>query len=318
MSTDKEPGQAFLDDLFSHLRRMPVPEQPADKDLLARLASAQPFASHEENTLEVRSSHSSKRRYLMRVLIPSAAAALLFVALGWLFLNDTPALALGDVIEAAKKHKLVKYKHKQTDTPRDGLVASLEQVVYADLKALRFRSESRNKFQDPDDREKFIEEINVAVQDSNKGRMLMTNTHPGGKLLPPRKEATLLGSGEERTKPKSFLENLQEFQQRKGVTSVKDKLDGREMMRFRLEEDNTTTSLWVEVKTKLPYRLEWELVTANATHKFVDTDYEWDPPLPKGSTSLDSLFSTQPPEGYQVKDRTKEKGPREGEPAKAP
>jgi hypothetical protein len=234
-----------------------------------------------------------------------------------LFVNNTPALALGDVVAAAKKHKLVKFKHKQTDSTKDGDF-SRESTYYADLKSVRFRSESRHKFQDPDERDKVIEEVSVSVQDVPNRRWLMTNTHPGGKLLPPRKDAVLMRIGDEKEtkKGKSLLENLEAFQKKKGVTSGKDTLGGREMIRFRLEEENSTTSLWVVAKTKLPFRLEYELVTPTTTHKFVSTDYEWDPPLPKGFATLDALFSARPPEGYTIEDRTKEKNPPAGEPAK--
>jgi hypothetical protein len=259
----------------------------------------------------------TNRRYVMRILVPSAAAIIfLGGSLALFVLNSTPALALGDVVAAAKKHKLVKFKMKQTDTPKDGGDFHLEKIYYADLKGLRFRGESLNKFQDTDDREKFIEEVNVSVQDIPNDRWLMTNSHPGGKVRPPRKDATLLRIGDVGKKPKSFLENLEEFQQKKGVVSVKDKLDGREMIRFRLEEENQTTSLWVDAKTKLPFRNEFELVAPNVTRKFVHTDYEWDPQLPKGFKTLDELFSTMPPEGYQIEDRTKDKNPPVGEPAK--
>jgi hypothetical protein len=320
MKVDRNPDPSFgLDKAFDAIRRMPVPDQPPVTELLALLTIDQPIDPPKANTRGVRKLRSSNRRYLMRILVPSAAAALLLVGgLGLLFLNNTPALALGDVVEAAKKHKLVKYKHKQTDFTNDGKVASLDAIRFADLKALRIRSESRHKFQDPDDREKLIEEVSVSVQDVPNNRWLMTNTHPGGKVRVPRKDGALLRIGEEGKKTKSFLENLEEFQKKKGVTSGKDTLGGREMVRFRLEEENNTTSLWVDAKTKLPFRNEFELVTPTATLKFVDTDYEWDPPLPKGFANLDALFSTRPPEGYSIEDRTKEKGRPEGEPAKAP
>jgi hypothetical protein len=318
MKPDQCPDpSAALDKAFEGIRRMPVPDQPPDTELLALLTSDQPIDHNQANTRPVSLPCSSKRRLMMRILVPSAAAALLLVGgLGLWLLNSTPALALGDVVEAAKKHKLVKYKHKQTDVMNDGTTGTLDAIRYADLKAMRGRSESLNKFQDPGDREKRIEEVLISVQDAPNNRWLMTHTHPGGKVLAPRKDATLLRIGEEGKKSKSFLKNLEDFQKKKGVTSGKDTLGGREMIRFRLEEENSTTSLWVDAKTKLPFRSEYELVTPTATHKFVDTDFEWDPALPKGFMNLDALFSTRPPEGYTIEDRTKEKGPRESEPAK--
>jgi len=244
----------------------------------------------------------------MRLVVSSAAAALLLLGgVAVFLLTATPSLTLADVVKAAGKYKLVKYKQVQTTDTKD-LVGTTESTMYADLKAARSRSESLNRFQDPDDRTKLIEEVNVSVQDATKGRHLMTNTHPGGKLKPPRKDAWLGGGRAEGKKGKSILENLQEFQQKKGVTSGKDKLDGRETVKYRLEEDGNTTTLWVDRTTKLPVRMEYEMIdpTPNITrNKFVWTDFEWDPELPKGFKDLDALFDTTPPKGYQLDDQTK-------------
>ena len=244
----------------------------------------------------------------MRILVPSAAAALVLLAgLGWFLLNSTTSVALADVVKAAEKHKLVKYKQSQTTDTKDMVGAATDSIVYADLKTLRFRNESRHQFQDPDDRAKFIEEVTISIQDTPKGRHLMTNTHSGGKVLPPRKDAWL-GRVEGEKKGKSFLENLQDFQQKKSVTQVKDKLGGGETIRYRLEDDKQTISLWVDVKTKLPVRMEQEFTdpTPEITrNKFVWTDYEWDPELPKGFKDLDALFDTTPPKGYKLTDATK-------------
>jgi hypothetical protein len=248
----------------------------------------------------------TNRRYLMRTLVSSAAAAVILVAgLVLFFLSSAPSVALADVVEAAKKYKLVKYKHEQTDVVNDVAVGPLEKAYYADLKALRLRWEHTNKFQDPDDGEKFIEEILVGIQDTPNGRVLMTQTHSGGVVLAARKDATLFRIPDEGKKGQSFLENLEEFQQKKGVTSGKDTLAGREMIRFRLEDNKTTALLWVDAKTKLPFRIETEIVTPNATHKFAQSDFEWDPPLPKGFMNLDTLFSTQAPDGHILDDQTK-------------
>src|SRR5262249_11526787 len=201
-----------------------------------------------------------------------------------------------------------KYKQTQTTDTKDIVGAQLEQVVYADLKALRFRSESRHEFMDPDDRTKFIEEVSLSIQDAPRGRHLMTNTHAGGKVLPPRKDAWLGRIGGDPKKMKSFLENLQDFQRKKGVRQVKDQLGGVETIRYRLEEDKHTVSLWVDAKTKLPVRMEQEFtdLTPDITrNRFVWTEFEWDPELPKGFRNLDALFDTTPPRGYKLDDQTK-------------
>jgi hypothetical protein len=304
MSKDPQSQDDPLEEAVEAFRQMTVPDRPPDAGVLARLATVA-----GETAAAVPVPSSSKRRHLMRVAVPSAAAALLLLGGAAVFLlTATPAPTLADVVKAAEKHKLVKFKQVQTTDTKDMVGASTESTVYADLKAPRFRSESLNRFQDPDDRTELIEEVNVSVQDATKGRHLMINTHPGGKLLPPRKDAWLGGGRGEGKKGKSYLENLQEFQQKKGVTSGKDKLDGRETVKYRFEEEGNTNTMWVDAATKLPVRLEYEMVdpTPDITrNKWVWTDYEWDPELPKGFKSLDALFDTTPPKDYKLTDDTK-------------
>jgi hypothetical protein len=244
----------------------------------------------------------------MRLVVPSAAAALVLLGSAAVFLlTATPSPTLADVGKAAEKYNLVKYKQAQTTDTKDLVGAPTESTVYADLKALRFRSESRHQFMDPDDRTLFIEEVSLSIVDTPNDRHLMTTTHPGGKVRPPRKDAWLGRVGGEKN-GMSFLENLQELQQKKGVIQVKDKLDGVETIKYRLEEHKQTVSLWVDAKTKLPVRMEQEFTdpTPDITRNtFVWTDYEWDPKLPKGFKDLDALFDTTPPKGYALTDETK-------------
>jgi hypothetical protein len=314
MSDDRRPRADPLEEAVQAFRRMTVPDPPPDADVLARLGTAAADA-----TPAVPVPFSPKRRYLMRLVVPSAAALVLLGTAAVFLLTTTPSPTLADVVQAAEKHKLVKYKQVQTTDTRDMVGASTESTVYADLKALRFRSESRHHFQDPDDRTKFIEEVSVSVQDAAKDRHLMTNTHAGGKVQPPRKDAWLgrLGGAKD---GKTFLQHLREFQQKKGVTQVKDKLSGVETIKYRLEEDRQTVSLWVDAKTKLPVRMEQEFTdpTPDITrNKFVWTDFEWDPELPRDFKNLDALFDTTPPGGYTLTDDTRNDKKPEG-PAAVP
>jgi hypothetical protein len=300
MSDNRQPQDDPLEEAVKAFRQMSVPARPPDAGVLAQLATAR-----GDSTPAVPVPSSSKRRYLMRLAVPSAAAALVLLGAAAFLLTATPSPTLADVVKAAEKHKLVKFKETQTTETKDGGSGTTESTVYADLKAPRSRSESHNLFQDPDDRAKRIEEVNVSVQDATKGRWLMTGTHPGGKLKPPKKDAWLGGCGKGKS---TLLENLQEFQQKKGVISTKDKLNGRETVKYRFEADGNTTNLWVDAATKLPVRMEYEMVdpTPNITrNKWVWTDYEWDPELPKGFKNLDALFDTTPPEGYKLDDQTK-------------
>jgi hypothetical protein len=273
MSEHSQPTPDPLEEAIAAFRHMAVPDRPADADVLARLGpvSRPPF---------------SKRRYLMRILVPSAAAALLLTGgLGLWLLNGTASVALAQVIQAAQKHKLVRYKQVETcDDKANNIVASGEYVCHADLKSPRTRSEHLA------DGDGFF----LTIQSPERTLMI---SHK-------RQEATLLRGNDQF---KGFLVGLQEFQRGKGVTSEREKLEDRDTIRYRLTEENKTVTLWVDATTKLPVKMIQDLTDPSPnvrrlTHEW--SDFAWDPPLPAGVRNVDELFSTRPPEGYALDDRT--------------
>ena len=99
---------------------------------------------------------------------------------------------------------------------------------------------------------------------------------------------------------KSFLGAIREFQRKKDVTSGKETLDGRETVRYRLEEGGNVANVWVDANTNLPVRMEYQMIdpTPDITRNtYVWSDFEWDPELPQGFKGLDELFSARPPSG---------------------
>jgi hypothetical protein len=241
-----------------------------------------------------------------------------------LLLTRGGSVALADVLQAAQKHKLVKYKLTQSTDDKQNGNASRTSTAFADLKAPRFRTESRvTTLNDT------VESVSVFVVDGRKDVCLhlLTETVIEGKVdkdTPdlikkivtdgrfPRKEARLTRATGDFTPAtdnvdKSILENLRELEQHKGVTATKDKRDGKELLKFRLEDGNTTTTLWVDRATKLPVRLEREILDHTpdiSRNHWVLSDFEWDPEL-KGVKDADELFGTTPPAGYKVTDDTK-------------
>jgi hypothetical protein len=319
MSENQQPKNDLLEEAVQAFQRMTVPDRPPDAEVLAQLGSPQ-----LDTVPPIRVSSPSRRRYLMRVLVPAAAAAsILLGGLGWFLFNSTTSVALADVIKAAEKHKLVKYKQTQTTEDKEqNLTASTDSVAYADLKAPRFRSETKIlTFNGA------IESVSVQITDGRKSRRLSTITEmavPDAEKDPdkakalamyphtlPRKEAHLSRSedGQDpKKKPQPFLENLRELEKHKDAVVTKDKLGGREAVKYYIEDGKKTTKLWVDARTKLPVRLEHEILdqTPNIPlNKWVYTDFEWDPEL-KGFKSMDELFDTNPPEGYKVEDKTKD------------
>ena len=313
-----------LDEAFDAFRRMAVPDFPAIESLLSQLNATSDGAVRPSATFP-----SNFRRFCMRPLFRYAVAASALVAVlvaSFSAVATKPALA--DVVKAAEKHRLARYKVKQTTEDKsNGLTGSGESVAYADLAAPRFRMESGGLTLNGT-----VRTSHTFVQDGRKGVALgvLTETVIEGKAedpsLPdfikanladgrfPRKEATLMPAGTEwnpaiGSPGKTILENLRELEKHEGVRAVKDRRDGKELLKYRLEDGNATTVLWVDPATTLPVRLEHEIIDptpAIARNRWVYTDFEWDP-APKGAKDLDELFNTAPPEGYKITDLTRPK-----------
>jgi hypothetical protein len=323
MNTERNPEP--LDEAFDALRRMPAPDRPADADakLLARLAAgASPAAQLVPLT---------RRRILMRVTSWSLAATVLVAAGGVFLFGGNPPVLLADVLKAADKHNLVMYTMTQTDETKEGsAVQPLVQTVYADLKAPR----SRMRDWAPGSQSGALDFESVFVRDATKNTTMHviteTITEKGRtdpKLIQllkmfaqngvPRKEATLSPAFGDLTpataeEKKSILENFQELEKHKDAVAAKGKLQGKDVLKYRIEEEYKTTILWVDAATKLPVKLEHEITDPKILNpsvtktKFVLSDFEWDPEV-KGFKNLDELFSVIPPEGYKVIDLRQKK-----------
>jgi hypothetical protein len=220
----------------------------------------------------------------MRLLLSSAAAALLLAGtLGLLVLHGTVPSAVADVVKAARRHKLVRYKQQQT-VFKEVTVST----CYADLMARRLRSESRGERPDG-------EPVLVSVQDG--ARRLTTDSRQKTAWL----DLTPKGF-------RSFCCSLEDFELNKGVSQAKDRLGDLATVKYCFRGGNQASSLWVDAKTRLPVRMEQELTDPGVNivrERFVWSDFEWDPELPGGFRNLDDLFSTRPPEGYALDDRAK-------------
>jgi hypothetical protein len=322
MNTQRDPEP--LDEAIDVLRTMRVPDRPkhADAELLARLAAG---------LLPTTSSVSqSRRRILMRVTKWSLAVSVLAIAVGMLFLGSSSTPALADVLKAAEKHKLVKYKLTQGCETKDGtsVIPSVD-TAYADLRAPRFRRVGSS----PGMHKGGLDFESVFVTDWSKDvtmHMITEVITEKGKTDPeviaylkmferigvPRKEVTLNTAHGDDTSAtsrqyKSMLENLRELETHKDVVTTKSKLNGKDVLKYRIEEDNKTTILTVDAMTKLPVKLEEECTDPKKLHPTISkslyelSDFEWDPEL-KGFKNLDEMFSTTPPkEGYKVEDKRK-------------
>jgi hypothetical protein len=272
------PDPRNLDAAVKAFQTMPVPAPPADDSLLARLAGspAEPVPR-------------SRRRMVMRIATWSLAASVLAAGAVLLF-GGASAPTLAAVLREAEKCELVKYTMTESCDDKDNGFGQSERVVYADLKKPRWRTETATMLGVND---RVLEYRLVQIDDQVNRKHVTVNE-------------LLEWVGETKTdvpNPRPFLESLREFQRMKGVTTDKDTLDGKAVVRFRHEENGKTMVLVVDAKTKLPVRLEFEQTdpTPNIAKIRIEySDFEWDPRLPAGMKTIDDLFDTTPPKGYTV------------------
>jgi hypothetical protein len=303
------PEREPLDAVFDAIRRQPVPDRPPDAELLARLAAGPAPAAEP--------AIRSRRRMMVRIATWSLAASILAAVGAAVLFTGSPNDALGDVIKAAEKHKLVKYKCLVTvitdpppgvaiDDPND-LQGTTEMVIYADLRAARYR-EVRPEWECIPDAERGpVRSSAYCVVDRTKKRRLgVSNSRPTDGTGAEDKRAVLsvipsdeLGANPNRTN----LEHLRDLETHKDANVTKEGTS----IRYTVVDGKETTTLWVDTATKLPVRM---VVEVDQPHERVArlqvefADFEWDPEL-KGFTSLDDLFSLTPPEGYKLEDQTK-------------
>ena len=226
----------------------------------------------------------------------------------------------------------MKYKVTQTifdraNTPR----TSSERLVYADLTAPRFRVERSYGLDLPVARASYhaIAGSTVSVQDFREGVILDLHTETevevkagdesireatrrelaGGRA--PRRTATLRPAAGGPAGG-TMLENLEALKRGGDARAVRERRDGRDLLRYRVADAKATTTLWADAATGLPVRLETVIVDASPTNpldRWVFSDLEWDPAvdLPGG---VEALFRTSPPEGYKFTDLTRPGGHR--------
>ena len=312
-----EPQPDPLDEVFAALRRQNVPPLPvgADATVLARLA---------DGPVPAAAAPSNRWRTIMRIASWSLAASVLAVAGTLVLFGGSASVALADVIKAAEQYKLLKYKTSETaDTKEGSSPHAKEGVTYADLKAPRLRQEQRVRghlsgaidfevIDITDTRKNVVLHI-LAETVTEKGKTdpaLIELLKGFEKQGVPRQEATMrrAHSGNEPAGRRlTVLEHLRDLERHKDAVASKSKLGGKDVLKYRIEEGNKTTTLWVDAATKLPVRMEHEIdnfTDQTPRLKFVTSDYEWDPPVPGGKT-LDAFFSTTPPAGYKVTDLIK-------------
>ena len=317
--TDHEDDK--LDEVISAFRRMPVPAPPDHSDLLSRLTPAG-AGDGRSPSAALRLARSFLMRPSVRYL---SATALLLGALVWLVLSLSSPIALAEVIQATERHKLVRYQLRDIFDDKTAVAVEQKRTVYADLTAPRLRFELKKRTLND-----VLEATSVMVQDNQKDRFLKLISHVQvvdedqanalqGKVIALVKERGLAKKQaylyrltrqdgqpfnlDDLIKGRPLLESLRELQDHKDTVSTRAELDGRTVLKYRLEAGDKTTSLWVDPRTKLPLRIESVMLhpTRDVTKvSSIYSEFDWDPNVPDPGR----LFSTEPPPGYPVEDHT--------------
>ena len=296
--TDREDDP--LNEVIGAFRRMPVPEAP-DAALLFRRPQSQLAMS------EPAGSSPSRRfwRFLMRPGVRyGLAATVLMIVFGWLAFCPSSSFVLAEVIRAAEQHKLVRYKFEMDSAERPGMAREVTRgTVYVDLVRPRSRFESEPEpqedgtskqdvtIQDQVARETVVQhnvsrrvvnekgEPSIVVQgvwymfrDRDMGEWVnlsISDSPPGAFVFGDAPEKTL------------FLEALSALQKHNGTTTARGRLGGRDVTIFSAKVGTTTSTVWVDPRTKLPLRIEQTFRdggTGLETIKCISTDFVWNPP----------------------------------------
>jgi hypothetical protein len=307
--TDSHSTDA-LDEVVDQFRKMPAPDRPADTEVLARFA-AQNITFHPARI---------SNPFLKRILLHPAfrygtAATVVFAATSWLILNSASPLVLGDVIKAAEQHKVVRFTIIHGEQPIDSKAIRRDKRIstaYIDLRSPRFRWELSGKSVD-----NVIEFRQVIILDDKAKRyvsLVVDEKHAkdetqAAAIRESRKEVykhATIGSVSAKdmgqpfnsvTREKSLLDNLRDLEAHKETVAAKAKLDGRDVVIYRLKDEKKTSTFWVDAESKLPIRAKYEYVDGD---KWTYTDFEWDPNV----KDPERLFNTTVPDGFTIFDYT--------------
>lgn len=312
-----DPRDDPLDEVADEFRRLPVPDRPDDGPLLARLTRG----------TDLPRSHHPLRRLLMRPAVRYAAAAVFLPAVAWLALGPPPPPVLAEVIRAAEQHKLVRFR--ATQTAEDKEVRALTSTAYVDIARPRVRVEAGFKTFNG-----ILDFRYTAVYDYPRDRFLATVSHEQvvtkdqakddfqAKLVAmveerglARKEAVVSRIARTKTDaipPMSLLgqdhglmDSLRRLQTHKDTRSTRAEADGPTEAEYRLAEGGRVTRLRVDTRTKLPTRVEVEVLGPapdSSKETYVFDNFEWDPKV----ADPEALFNTDPPAGYALEDHTSE------------
>lgn len=274
-SPGERPDPDFLDRATAALRNLPVPDGPPPETLrrtLDLMSNGSPTAA------ALRPGPAKRRFFTMRALAKLAVAAVLAMALAGVFFKgfgrfDT-SVAFADVLQRIRDVHSVKFKADSVvELPNMPPIKTTAEVIVAE--PLRMRQKI-----DPGGM--------INVFDFRKGRGL--TLEPKGKTAIEMELSNLPAM----PASISMLDALKQMDE-KSVKRLDEKVfDGRKARGFESETPAQHMTIWVDVETQLPIRMEVEQhmpglpKTTSVMH-----DFEW------GVAVDDSMFDLTPPEGYR-------------------
>ncbi len=250
----------LLDEAAAAMRRMPTPERPSDELVLEGLRHGDRRRLRSlPNTLYERALRMHP--FVRYGLVALVVSALLLIGFG----SRSDMLLLADVMEAVTKHKTVRFDVNRS--PR-----AVTQTSYGTVDTMHSRIEGPNS--------------QVMIVDITKGILL--------RLWPDEKRA-IISKFPGKASRQGFFDILDDLEKDKRTTSSPEKLDGSDVVVYRLTKEGVNSTIWVDRKTKLPVRLEMAQVKGRQD-KVLYTHFAWDPPI----ADPEKFFSVEPPAGYTV------------------
>ena len=256
-----------------------APREQHRRELREKVLAAFERASEKPIRAEVFAPRFEHWRKIMRTRIARVAAAGVFVlgvgaVITVLTLGDGASVAFADVLTRIREAQTVTYK--MTVQIEGASANTWDEAIIAP---------GRTRSVGP--------HASVKITDRSQGTTLL--------LFPAlRKAAYLEYGGRTRNGQRSFLDDLRQLGEDSGKPIGREEIDGRTTDVFRVEQDSQLTTIWADVQTGLPIRVEIdtgerEVVGEQLSRAhWVFSNFVWNAELDE------SLFSLEAPEGYSI------------------
>ena len=236
-------------------------------------------------------------RWIMRSPISRAAVLVLAIAgVAFWFYGGGATYALADFLEPIREAKTVKCKVTTEFTAQSVQMKLLPEAMQRDLRKttsvfmMLGATRSRRETVNPD------KSKTIHIWDGGQGKSI--------SLLPAQKRAEVFDDANKRREKtpgggdpvagwRSMLLDAHDRPDAKRESLGEKVIDGRQVVGFRISSPATVFEVWGDPKTGLPARVGWT-TAAVPDVKVTMSDFEFNVDMDE------SLFSVEPPAGYEV------------------